>query len=122
MPMRRALAAALIAVGLVGAPVAGADDPECAIMVPAADNLEQAFNRIEPGTIPAEGVEGAIVNAARPLFGLTSPAAVDLRLWSSTLAAEVNRVNPYRLAGPDQIAGDLHQARVQLAAARQYCA
>ena len=96
------LVVAGIAAYLLTAPAAGAADPECDIIVPAADRLEQAFNRIQPGTTAPPGVEGAIVNAARPLFGLTSPAAVDLRLWSSTLAAEVNRVDPYRPAGPDR--------------------
>lgn len=118
---RTLLAGTVVAVSLLSAPAAVADDPECDIITPAADQLELAFNRIQPGIVAPPGTEGSIVNAARPLFGLISPAAVDLRLWSSTLAAEVNRTNPYRPAGPGQIADDLRQARQQLAAARQYC-
>lgn len=115
------LAGAVIAACLWSAPAAAADDPECDIILPAADDLEAVFDQIRPGRMPVQGTEAQIVAAQSPLFGLTSPAAVDLRLWSSTLAAEVNRVNPYRPAGPARIAADLSQARRQLAAARQFC-
>lgn len=115
------MALAAIAGGLLSAPAATAHDPECDIILPAADDLEAVFDQIRPGRMPVQGTEAQIVAAQSPLFGLTSPAAVDLRLWSSTLAAEVNRVNPYRPAGPDRIARDLAQARRQLTAARQYC-
>jgi hypothetical protein len=63
-----------------------------------------------------------ISNATSPLFGLSSPAAVDLRLWSSTLAAHVNDSDPYDPATPTKVVSDLQRARQQLAAARRYCA
>ncbi|MEB3031991.1 hypothetical protein [[Mycobacterium] nativiensis] len=118
---RATLAGAAVAALLVTAPTTAADDLECGIIMPAADQLEREFNRIRPGAAPPAGVEGGITHAASPLFGLTSPAAVDLRLWASTLAAEVNRTNPYRPADRGQIARDLEQARLALTAAREFC-
>jgi hypothetical protein len=112
-----ALVAAAVTMGLVSAPVATAQDPECDIILPAADKLEKAFDQ------PAAPNAGIAINIAESLlFGLTSPAAIDLRLWSSRLAAHINPVSAYDAASPDQIAHDLQQAREQLAAARQYCA
>lgn len=119
---RLPLAAAAITTCLVIAPVAAADGPECDIILPAADQLERAFNQVRYGAAMPPNMGVRIQTAESPLFGLSSPAAVDLRLWSSTLASETNGVNPYRPPGPQQLASDLRQARQQLAAAREYCA
>jgi hypothetical protein len=126
-PLRRkilislSLAAAIAAVCLLAAPVAAARDPECEIILPAADRLETAFNSVPSAALqPDAGVR--VSNAESPLFGLVSPAAIDLRLWSSTLALHINRASAYDAATPARIASDLQQARRQLVAARQYCA
>lgn len=108
-------AAAILA--LAGAPTAAAQDPECDIIMPAADRLETVFNQVSAGAPPKAGIQVQI--AESPLFGLTSPAAIDLRLWSGTVADQLNGANPYHTA---DLGTDLDQARQRLAAAREYCA
>lgn len=110
-----------ITICLVTAPVATARDPECDIILPAADRLEQAFDLVSLSTMQS-GAGVQINNAESPLFGLNTAAAVDLRIWSSTLASHINRASAYDAATPDQVASDLHQARRRLVAAREYCA
>jgi hypothetical protein len=110
-----------IIVCLVTAPVAAARDPECDIILPAAGRLEQAFDLVSPSTTMQSGAGVQINNAESPLFGLTTPAAIDLRIWSSTLASHINRASAYDAATPDQVAHDLQRARQQLVAAREYC-
>lgn len=117
--IRVSVVTAAATLGLVSAPTAAAQDPECDIIVPAADRLEHAFNLISPGAgaPPNAGIQVQI--AERALFGLTSPAAIDLRLWSSTVADQLNGANRYHTA---DLGTDLDQARQRLAAAREYCA
>lgn len=103
--------------GLVGAPTAAAQDPECDIIVPAAHRLERVFNLISFDPPPNAGTQVQV--AESPLFGLTSPAAIDLRLWSSTVADQLNGANPYHTA---DLGTDLDQAKQRVAAAREYCA
>lgn len=110
-------AAAIIC--LIAAPVAVAQDPECDLILPAADRLEKAFNLISPGGDAPLNAGTQVQIAASQLFGLTSPAAIDLRLWSSTVADQLNGTNPYHAA---DLVSDLRAARLQVAAARQYCA
>jgi hypothetical protein len=110
-----------VAIWLVTAPVAAARDAECDIILPAAARLEQAFNSVSDSTMQS-GAGVQINNAESPLFGLTTPAAVDLRIWSSRLASHINRGSAYDAATPDQVTSDLHRARQQLVAAREYCA
>ncbi|MEZ0362561.1 hypothetical protein ACAG26_02470 [Mycobacterium sp. pUA109] len=102
---------------LVGAPLAAAQDPECDVIVPAADRLETAFNLITADPPPNLGTQ--VQTAQSPLFGLTSPAAIDLRIWSSTVADQLNGANPYHAAGLDS---DLRHARQALVEAREFCA
>ena len=111
-----------IIVCLVTAPAAAARDPQCDIIVAAADRLEQAFDLVSPSTTMQSGAGVQINNAESPLFGLTTPAAVDLRIWSSRLASHINVASAYDAATPDQVAHDLQRARQQLVAAREYCA
>ncbi|OHV01578.1 hypothetical protein [Mycobacterium talmoniae] len=99
------------------APAAVAQDPECDIILPAANRLEAAFNLITADPPPNVGTQ--VQTAQSPLFGLTSPAAIDLRLWSSTVADQLNGTNPYHAADLDS---DLRHARQELVEARQYCA
>lgn len=110
------LTAVVIAAWVIPAPTAAAQDPECDFILPAANRLETAFNLVSAAPPPNAGTQIQI--AARPLFGLTSPAAIDLRLWSSTVADQLNGTNPYHAADPQT---DLRQARQKLAEARQYC-
>lgn len=115
------LAVAAVTMWLTAAAVAGADDSECPIILPAADRLQTEFDLVSPtGTPP--WVAGQIRNASSRLHGLISPAAVDLRLRSEMLASQIDASDPYRPASPEQLAGDLAKARQQLTAARDYCA
>ena len=106
---------------LTAAPAAAAGGDECSIILPAADQLEIAYNLVSPSGTPAY-VAGQIRNALAPLHGLRSPVAVDLRIRSDMLASGVDASDPYRPASPEQLAGDLAKARQQLAAARAFCA
>lgn len=105
---------------LTAAPAAAAGDPECSIILPAADRLENEFNQVSPSGTPSY-VGGQIRNALAALHGLRSPAAVDLRLRSDMLASQIDASDPYRPASPGQLASDLAKARQQLATARAYC-
>lgn len=115
------LSVAAVAMCLTAAPVAAADDRECAIILPAADRLEDGFNVVSPSGTPSY-VAGQIRNALGPLHGLRSPAAVDLRIRSDMLASQIDASDPYRPASPEQLASDLAKARQQLATSRNYCA
>jgi hypothetical protein len=102
-------------------PVASADNPDCDIVLPAADQLEQGFNEVSPTGTPYY-VAGTIRRALAPLYGLNSAPAVDLRLRSDMLAAQIDGRDPYRPADPQQLASDLVKARQQLATSRAACA
>ncbi|WP_407686737.1 hypothetical protein [Mycobacterium sp. HUMS_1102779] len=124
--LRRTLIAPLLAVTAATmcptAPPAGAaGDGECSVILPAADRLEQEFNLVSPSGTPSY-VASQIRNALAPLHGLRSAAAVDLRLRSDMLASQIDGSDPYRPASPERLAGDLAEARQDLAAARDYCA
>jgi hypothetical protein len=105
----------------LAAPTAAAGDGDCAVIMPAADRLENVFNLVSP-SVAQPWLAGQIRNALSPLQGLRSPAALDLRLRSDMLASQVDASDPYRPASPEQLASDLAKARQQLAAARAYCA
>jgi hypothetical protein len=115
------LSAATVAMCLTHVPAAAAGDADCAIILPAADQLESGFNLVSPSGTPSY-VASQIRNALAPLHGLRSPAAVDLRIRSDMLASQIDTSDPYRPANPAQLASDLAQARGKLASARDYCA
>lgn len=115
------LLVAAVAMFPTAAPVAAAGDSECDIILPAADRLENEFNLVSPSGTPSY-VAGQIRNAVAPLYGLTSPAAIDLRLRSTMLASQIDASDPYRPANPQRLAGDLAKARQQLVSSRDYCA
>jgi hypothetical protein len=115
------LSVAAVTMCLTAAPVAAAGDEECNIILPVADQLESGFNLVSPSGTPSY-VAGQIRNALAPLHGLSSPAAIDLRLRSDMLASQIDTSDPYRPASPEQLASDLAKARQQLATAREYCA
>lgn len=119
--LRVPLAVGAVAMCLTAAPAAAAGDWECGIILPAADRLENEFNLVSPSGAPSY-VAGQIRNALAPLYGLRSPAGVDLRLRSENLASQIDGSDPYRPASPQQLASDLATARQQLAASRDYCA
>lgn len=126
-PMRRHLLLSLplmvaaIMTCLLTTATAQASDPECDVIMPVAEQLETAFNRVWPWAVqPAAAV--LINNAESPLFGLVSPAAVDLRIRSSMLASRINGASALDTATPDQVTSDLDKAKRQLVAARLYCA
>jgi hypothetical protein len=125
MPMHRRilsvpLSVATVAMCLTAVTAAAAGDADCAIILPAADQLESGFSLISPSGTPSY-VASQIRNALAPLHGLRSPAAVDLRLRSDMLASQIDASDPYRPASPEQLASDLAEARQRLAAARDYC-
>lgn len=105
------------------APVASAHDPECDTIMPVGDELEAVFDQVEPQGVTPAGLDARIRDAARPLYGLSNPVAVDLRNWSDILAAKLGGDNRYAQAGPDELwlAADLGAARSHLLAARRYC-
>ena len=112
---------AAVTMCLTAAPAAAAGDWECSIIVPAADKLQTGFDLVSPsGTPPWVAMQ--IRNALAPLHGLRSAAAVDLRIRSDMLASSIDASDAYRPTSPEQIAGDLDQARQKLATARGYCA
>ncbi|BBX48711.1 hypothetical protein GCM10009641_02430 [Mycobacterium cookii] len=114
------LSVAAVATCLTVATAAAAGDADCAVILPAADQLERGFNLVSPSGTPSY-VASQIRNALAPLHGLRSPAAVDLRIRSDMLASQIDASDPYRPANPAQLASDLAEARHRLAAARDYC-
>lgn len=90
-------------------------------MMPAADRIETALNMVSPGGTPFY-VAGELRNALSPLYGLTVPSSIDLRIRSSLVAAQIDNSDPYRPASPEQLATDLAQARQNLDAVRADCA
>ena len=106
---------------LTARPAAAAGDWECSIILPAADRLQHEFDLVSPSGTPSYEAS-QIRNALAPLHGLRSAAAVDLRVRSDMLAAQIDGSDPYRPARPEQIASDLAKARQLLATARDYCA
>jgi hypothetical protein len=115
------LAVAAVTMCLTAAPAAAVGDWECSVIMPAADRLENGFSLVSPSGTPSY-VAGQIRNALAPLHGLRSPAAVDLRLRSELVAAQIDGSDLYRPASPERLAGDLAEARQQLATSRDYCA
>ena len=115
------LSVAAVTICLTAAPAAAASNEECSIILPATDRLENGFDLVSPSGTPSY-VAGQIRSAQAPLHGLTSPAAVDLRLRSDMLASQIDASDPYRPASPQQLASDLAKARQHLATARDYCA
>ena len=115
------LSVATVTMCLTAAPAAVAGDGECAVILPASDQLENAFDLVSPSGTPS-WVALQIRNALAPLHGLRSAAAVDLRVRSDMLASSIDASDPYRPTSPEQIAGDLDKARQKLATARDYCA
>jgi hypothetical protein len=103
------------------APAAGADDNECGIILPVADQLQTALNQVSPSGAPSWAA-GPIRRAISPLHGLRSPAAIDLRLRSDMLASQIDNLDPFRPATADQFTSDLAKVNEQLATAREYCA
>lgn len=113
------LALAAASVCLTATPAA-ATAAECSAILPVADRLETQLDQVSPsGTAPY--LAGRIRSALSPLYGLTSAAAVDLRIRSDMLAAQIDNSDPYRPARPDLLSGDLAKARQLVAAARHYC-
>jgi len=115
------LSLAAAAMCLMAAPAAAGDGGECDTILPAAEKLGSVFDLVSPAGTPPY-VASQIRNALAPLHGLRSAAAVDLRIRSDMLAAQIDGSDPYRPANPQRLAGDLAQARQDLAAARDYCA
>ncbi|BBZ74791.1 hypothetical protein MANY_01280 [Mycolicibacterium anyangense] len=114
-----------MAVGLMlgfrAAPAEAVEAWECDIMMPAADRIETALNMVSPNGTPFY-VAGQLRNALSPLYGLTAPTSVDLRIRSVLVAADIDNSDPYRPASPEQLATDLATARQDLAAVRADCA
>lgn len=109
---------AAVAVCLTAAPAAAGD--ECGVLLPATDRLETVFYLVSPSGTPSY-VAGQVRKALSPLYGLRSPAAIDLRIRSDMVATQIDNSDPYRPASPDLLASDLAKARQLLAAAREYC-
>lgn len=106
---------------LTAAPAAAAQAWECDIMIPAADQIEVALNAVTPSGTPFY-VAGQLRNALSPLYGLTVPSSVDLRIRSAMVAAQIDDSDPYRPASPEQLGSDLAKAREHLAEVRADCA
>ena len=119
---RGSLAVSLLAaVFLAAAPTAVAGDQECGVILPVTDRLASEFDLVSPSGTPTYVAE-QIRSALAPLYGLQSPAAVDLRIRSDMLASQVEAGDPYRPASPERLTGDLAEARELLVAAREFCA
>ncbi|PND57138.1 hypothetical protein CRM90_13425 [Mycobacterium sp. ENV421] len=115
------LLATTVLMGLIGAPTAAAGDNDCALLLPAADQLEAAFNEITPtGTPP--WVAAQVRAPLSPLHNLSSPPGIDLRIRSNMVASQIDNGDPYRPATPERLAGDLAKARDLLVAVRDWCA
>ncbi|MCV7178559.1 hypothetical protein [Mycolicibacterium sphagni] len=103
------------------APVAVASDDDCALLLPAADQLEAVFNTITPtGTPP--WVAAQVRAPLSPLHNLSSAPGIDLRIRSNMVASQIDNSDPYRPASPEGLASDLGKARGLLVAVRDYCA
>ncbi len=115
------LLATTVLMGLIGAPTAAAGDNDCALLLPAADQLEAVFNEIEPtGTPP--WVAAQVRAPLSPLHNLSSPPGIDLRIRSNMVASQIDNGDPYRPATPERLASDLAKARDLLVAVRDWCA
>ncbi|WP_431233168.1 hypothetical protein ACQ856_28415 [Mycolicibacterium psychrotolerans] len=115
------LLATTLLTGLIGAPTASAGDNDCALLLPAADQLEAVFNEIAPtGTPP--WVAAQVRAPLSPLHNLSSPPGIDLRIRSNMVASQIDNGDPYRPATPERLAGDLAKARDLLVAVRDWCA
>ncbi|MEZ0357956.1 hypothetical protein [Mycobacterium sp. SA01] len=115
------LLATTVLMGLIGAPTAAAGDNDCALLLPAADQLEAVFNEIAPtGTPP--WVAAQVRAPLSPLHNLSSPPGIDLRIRSNMVASQIDNGDPYRPATPERLAGDLAKARALLVAVRDWCA
>ncbi len=102
-------------------PVAAAGDDDCALLLPAADQLEAVFNTLSPtGTPP--WVAAQVRAPLSPLHNLSSPPGIDLRIRSNMVASQIDNSDPYRPASPERLASDLAKARDLLVAVRDYCA
>ena len=112
---------ATVTVGLSVVPTAAAGDDDCALLLPAADQLEAVFNQIAPtGTPP--WVAAQVRAPLSPLHNLSSPPGIDLRIRSNMVASQIDNRDPYRPATPELLAGDLAKARELLIAVRNWCA
>jgi hypothetical protein len=111
--------AGAVAICFTTTPAVAADD--CNVILPATDRLATVFNVISPSGTPPH-VAGQIRKALSPLYGLRSPAAIDLRIRSDMLATQVDNSDPYRPATPELLTSDLTKATQLLLAARQSCA
>ncbi len=89
--------------------------------MPTTDRLGAVFSAISSSG-PPPYVAGQIRQALAPLYGLRSPAAIDLRIRSDMVASQVDNSDPYRPARPELFASDFAKATQLLAAAREYCA
>ncbi|BBX03877.1 hypothetical protein BST36_02560 [Mycolicibacterium moriokaense] len=113
------LSVAAVAMWLAAAPAAAGS--ECGIILPVADRLEAALNTVAPAGTPSY-VAGQVRKAVSPLYGLRTPSAIDLRIRSDMLAAQIDDSDPYRPASPDLLVRDLAATRELLAGARGSCA
>ncbi|MCV7300787.1 hypothetical protein H7J93_14220 [Mycobacterium barrassiae] len=112
------LSVAVLAIWLAAAPAAAGD--ECSVILPASDQLETVLHAVTPEGTPSY-VAGQVRKAVSPLYGLRSPAAIDLRIRSDMLAAQIDNSDPYRPASPDLFVRDLAAERQLLAGARAFC-
>lgn len=112
------LSVAAAAMWLAAAPAAAGD--ECGVILPATDRLETVLRTVTPAGTPSY-VAGQVRRAVSPLYGLRSPAAIDLRIRSDMLATQIDDSDPYRPASPDLLARDLAAASHLLAGARAFC-
>lgn len=118
-----AQAVAATVVCLLTTPVAMAHDLDCDTIMPAGDQLEAAFDQVEPQGYTPPGLAGQIRQAALPLYQVSAVTAVDLRNWSDILAAKLDHDRRYMQEGSDALwlTADLNSARSHLLAARRYC-
>lgn len=115
------LLATTVLMSLINAPMAAAGDNDCALLLPAADQLEAVFNEIAPrGTPP--WVAAQVRAPLSPLHNLSSPPGIDLRIRSNMVASQIDNGDPYRPATPERLASDLAKARDLLVAVREWCA
>lgn len=110
---------AAAAIWLTAAPAVAGD--ECGVILPASDRLEMLLNLVSVSGTPSY-VASQVRKALSPLYGLRSPAAIDLRIRSDMVATQIDNSDPYRPASPDLLARDLAAARYLLTTARVSCA
>lgn len=93
-------------------------------MMPVGNQLQAAFDQVDPQGVTPLGLGNQIIDIERPLYQLSDQTAVDLRNWSDILAAKLNHDSRYAQEGSDElwVAADLRAARSHLHWARQYCA